>query len=111
MANASALSSLTADPVTLSVGGTDIVLDHATELTDFGGGAILARAYFLGIYDDAGATFTSATLSSDDDIGGFGFNFYIDDITLASSSAVPLPATLLLLSSGLIGLAWRQRRR
>jgi len=62
-------------------------------------------AFFMGIYDNAGATFTSARLASTDGLGGSGaFNFYVDDIVRATGEA-PVPGTLLLMLSAVLGLA------
>lgn len=94
------------DQILLEVAGVQAALD----VTGFGPGA---NAFFLGIYDDSGAGFTSASLSSTDAFGGFGaFGFYVDDITVAAATgAAPVPGTVLLLGVGLVGLGARRARR
>jgi hypothetical protein len=63
-------------------------------------------AFFLGIIDLSGA-FTDARIMTSQD--GSGYFFYnVDDIT--TSAPVPVPATLLLLSSGLLVVAGFRRK-
>ncbi len=65
-------------------------------------------AYFLGLIEgDSSLAFTSVTFSSFAD--DYGFN--IDDVSGAAVSAVPEPATYLLMTLGLFGVVGMSRRR
>jgi len=76
---------------------------------DFGGAlltTITGGADFTQLFDFSGFEVNSVTISGD---------FYaIDDVTfgeLTSAAPVPEPSTILLLGSGLLGLAWYGRKR
>jgi len=87
--------------VSLSIAGSTASLSNADRETLVSP----AYAFFMGIYDNAGATFTSARLASTDASGNIGaFSFYVDDIVRATGEA-PVPGTLLLMLSAVLGLA------
>jgi len=81
----------------------DVLAYFAAGGVDIGGGW---SKYFLGIVDaDPAGAFTSASVSN---ISGGYFTYTVNNIT--TSAPVPEPTTMLLLGTGLIGLAGCRRR-
>lgn len=67
------------------------------------------EAYFIGLYtDDVADAFTSVSFSSFEE----QFFYNVDDITYASASSVSVsePASIFLLSAGLLGLRLRKKK-
>jgi hypothetical protein len=83
----------------------------STSITSTGAGTRLDSSgtyvWFLGIIDDSGATFTSASVSSRD-VGGTSAQWTADSFITAG--VVPVPATVALLAIGL-GVFGASRRR
>jgi hypothetical protein len=94
------------EDITLSVGSYAVDLNTGISV-DLGDDYY---AYFLGIIDPD-TTFMTADIITSTGVNGV-FLYTVDDITLASSgaSSVPEPTTLILLGSGLLGLAGARRR-
>jgi len=91
------LWSITIGPITYSLEATSLyITEHKSSVLSIGGGGI---AHMTGKDDTLGTWVLTAN-----DIGG-ALSFS------ASSGTVPEPATLMLLGSGLVGLAYGVRRR
>jgi hypothetical protein len=89
------------------VGGGSLAINIPHPITSGQNGSV----FFFG-YIDPDNPWTSATFSN---VGGSGDDFGFDDMTIGSrqqvqAAAVPEPATLTLLASGLVGAAVRRRR-
>ena len=87
------------------VGGVD-AFDYTVNGTSNANGD--GSAAFIGVGDVTGANITKIVLSSVDQFGNN--DFAINDVSLTSST-VPEPGSMALLSSGLLGMAGVLRRK
>ncbi len=94
------------DDITLSAGGESVGLDLSEQYDTLDDGS---SVFFLGIIN-TGSAFTTASISTYTDDNGPYFFYNVDDITTTGTAPVPEPSTMLLMASGLIGLAGARRK-